>query len=344
MGSGTILTQSVKGERDYLFDNLKALLILLVVFGHIIELYMLKTKTASLIDTLYFIIYIFHMPFFVFVSGYFSKNAEKCRRLAISTFLIPYLVFNVINYYYFNYIVHETIKSSIFLSPIYVTWYLLSMFIWRLTIREVGKIRYIIPLSILIGLGVGYFTEFGSLLSLSRTIVLLPFFVLGYKFNENTIKTIRNKIPWYVGLMGVAVSVAATYSVYKFTAIPWNIVYMQMYASGQLKFLDGVMYRSIMYLLAFAFIFFLIIAMSKTKSFFSSIGRNTLPVFIFHEFFVKLWPLINPFAKSKSLNLIGLTLFSLILTFVLSRSFFLKLYDSIFHGINRLIFNEDPLL
>lgn len=59
-------------ERDYLFDNIKGLLIFLVVFGHLISYSSFK-KIHS-IDFIYLSIYIFHMPIFVFISGYFSKK------------------------------------------------------------------------------------------------------------------------------------------------------------------------------------------------------------------------------------------------------------------------------
>ena len=59
--------------REYKFDNLKILLILLVVLGHIIEPF-------YKLNTLYLIIYAFHMPVFVYISGYFAKGNKiiKC--------------------------------------------------------------------------------------------------------------------------------------------------------------------------------------------------------------------------------------------------------------------------
>jgi len=62
-------------ERDYLFDNIKGLLILLVVFGHMIESFAFKKSTS--INVMYYAIYTFHMPIFIFISGYFSKKIIK---------------------------------------------------------------------------------------------------------------------------------------------------------------------------------------------------------------------------------------------------------------------------
>ena len=59
-------------QRVYYFDNLKAALIFLVVIGHVFEL-----VTSRLIDIAYMFVYIFHMPLFIFVSGYFAKYSPK---------------------------------------------------------------------------------------------------------------------------------------------------------------------------------------------------------------------------------------------------------------------------
>ena len=60
-------------ERDYYFDNLKAVLIFLVVLGH----FLLPIYDDAFLVVLKRLIYVFHMPLFVFVSGYFSKNIYK---------------------------------------------------------------------------------------------------------------------------------------------------------------------------------------------------------------------------------------------------------------------------
>lgn len=54
-------------QRSSRFDNLRALLILLVVFGHCQELIQK--------NLLYRVIYSFHVPAFIFLSGYFRGQA-----------------------------------------------------------------------------------------------------------------------------------------------------------------------------------------------------------------------------------------------------------------------------
>ena len=62
-------------ERDYRIDGIKWLLIVLVTFGHVIE----PALSNPIANKLYSIIYIFHMPLFVFIRGYNAivKDNEK---------------------------------------------------------------------------------------------------------------------------------------------------------------------------------------------------------------------------------------------------------------------------
>lgn len=60
-------------ERDYFFDNLKAVLIFLVVLGH----FLLPIRGDNPLVVVKRLIYVFHMPLFVFISGYFAKKIYK---------------------------------------------------------------------------------------------------------------------------------------------------------------------------------------------------------------------------------------------------------------------------
>ena len=67
------------------FDNIRFILIICVVFGHFLEMI-----PGAMSLYLYRIIYSFHMPAFIFISGYFAKyNREKI----LFTFLYTYLLF-----------------------------------------------------------------------------------------------------------------------------------------------------------------------------------------------------------------------------------------------------------
>ena len=71
----------MKKERIYLWDNIKFILIFLVVLGHFADFH---TATSLNMRRLFFYIYIFHMPLFIFISGLFSKktiNEKKYKKI-----------------------------------------------------------------------------------------------------------------------------------------------------------------------------------------------------------------------------------------------------------------------
>ncbi|WP_426638635.1 acyltransferase family protein [Priestia aryabhattai] len=63
-------------KRDAYFDNVKFILIVLVVFGHLLTPFI---NDEQWLRTLYIFIYTFHMPAFILISGYFAKGYRKER-------------------------------------------------------------------------------------------------------------------------------------------------------------------------------------------------------------------------------------------------------------------------
>ena len=78
-------------ELSPLFDNMKMVLIILVVFGHALEEISLEHEYGIIRAC----IYSFHMPVFIFISGYFSgggAQAKAKKLLLIVGYLISYLI------------------------------------------------------------------------------------------------------------------------------------------------------------------------------------------------------------------------------------------------------------
>ena len=61
-----------KKERDYRFDNIKCIMIFFVVLGHFLELF-----SGNISKAIYIFIYTFHMPVFIFITGYFGNVKRK---------------------------------------------------------------------------------------------------------------------------------------------------------------------------------------------------------------------------------------------------------------------------
>ena len=162
--------------RSALFDNLKVLLIFLVVFAHLLE----ARQGGELSNTLYLIIYSFHMPAFIFVSGWFSRRSTVKKTL--THILVPYLVFQVLYLLFAG-------QPIQFHSPYWILWYLFALLVWRLILpilRLWKPLAYLIlPVSVALSLLGGYADWVGYPFSLSRILVFWPYFMLGYCLSGN---------------------------------------------------------------------------------------------------------------------------------------------------------------
>lgn len=172
--------------RNVYLDNVKGYLIVLVVLGHILGFFRANLDVAR---WLLMFIYIFHMPAFVFLSGYFSdekKGGFTDRRLFFRNllpFIICQLLFIFITYS-FNPMTNKELLRAI-LIPRYALWYVYCLFFWRLVLPYFIKLPNPMGLSIFIGLIGGFLPGNGYILSISRLLAFFPFFMSGYYAKKN---------------------------------------------------------------------------------------------------------------------------------------------------------------
>lgn len=196
--------------RDLYFDTLKFVLIILVIFGHVIEPYRTESK---LLLTLHSFIYTFHMPLFILVSGYFSKNLtfdklKKGTLKLLETYIVFQLIFAVLGM-----IMAKTIYFSWLYIPHFALWYIFSLIIWRIVffvMKDRLKPKYIIILSILASIAVGFLPFIGYPLSASKTIVFFPFFVIGVYLTKENIEKIKS-IPNIFSILFLSILLIACY-------------------------------------------------------------------------------------------------------------------------------------
>lgn len=75
-----------ENKRSLFWDNFKGILIVFVVLGHLLENFFEVPKLKDI----YLFIYLFHMPLFVFVSGFFSQkcNYKKIKNEYIYVYIV----------------------------------------------------------------------------------------------------------------------------------------------------------------------------------------------------------------------------------------------------------------
>ncbi len=321
-----------ENTRDYGFDNMKVFLILLMLFGHCLE----EFSTSGLFGIIRAVVYSFHMPLFIFISGYFSKKDIKVDKLLENT-LIPFFVFNTLWIFMTNgYDFHINI-----FKPVYIFWYLLSLFFWRIGIKYFEKIKGIFWISILIGLYCGCISEADRFLSVSRTISFLPYFILGYQFTPEKVKKHRD-IGKYIILASLLFVILITIVMNVDGFMPVKMYeFIQSYKSTGVSDTRGVLLRGIIYFVAFVYIGIFINLIPNTKNILSIIGARTLPIYILSPFMMK--PMIRfvkrmQFVSDRELLQIICSLGITSLIFIiLGNGYINKLYKTAFAKITTLI-------
>lgn len=154
-------------DRDYFFDNARAILIFLVVLGHLLQPY---TSEDKFLQALYLLIYSFHMPTFLFISGYFAKNLDKPNYLEkiAKKLLLPYVIFFAFFslYYYFTG-KEDAIQLDPF-NPVFALWFLLTLFFFHVVLVIVRRYNPYIVLfiSILVSVLAGFSGNIDSYMSI----------------------------------------------------------------------------------------------------------------------------------------------------------------------------------
>lgn len=283
-------TPTAPKTRLYVFDNIKAFMIFVVVSTH----YLRATEgftMASLSGATYLTMISCDMVLFLFIAGYFSKNVEKCRQGAVKAFLFPYLVLSVFMYG-MRYLIYGHANLHIIL-PTLALWFLLVMFFYRFLLKDLIRIPYILPLSFLISIVAGLIPPLDSTLALGRTFGFLPIFILGYFCTAEHIKKIRNiskmiTVPLFVILIG--------YSFYMAYAkvLPLNTWFLKSsYLSLGIPNAEGIFVRAWILAVSIGWIIVFINLFPDKKTWYTSIGLETMTVYALHLSFRHLISILH---------------------------------------------------
>lgn len=305
-------TKPMNEQRNAQLDNVKALLIFLVVAGHCYEFYMAKSQALAAITTF---IYSFHMPLFVFVSGYLSKNLSKVRDRAFIDLFILYLIFNS-GYYILESVLRHKFIFSVF-KPGWTLWYLLSLFIWRILLKDLVNTRFILPISIILFLIVGCFKDVDTYFSLSRTISFLPFFLLGYFATEDHIQKV-NKIPIAVPLVVLPSLAIWYYFIDTSFDLKLFMHHSKPYDAFELRFRMGILYKIMSFLLAIV-TSVLVYRIAPRKQFsMTRLGASTLFIYLLHPYLVRVLYKFIPLTSESSVAIMLILIAPFIITGILS--------------------------
>ncbi|MGN0521692.1 MAG: acyltransferase family protein [Eubacterium sp.] len=264
------------------WDNVKIFLMFTVVLGHLITYY---TAESTILKSIYFFIYIFHMPAFVFVSGLLMKKTIKLKRYDK---IFSYLILGFIIKFLKFFIDAVTLKSTEIklFDENTVAWYAFAIFIFGLVTIYLQRFNrlHIFLLALVVGIVAGYDSSADTFLSLGRIFAFYIFFYAGFCLEPQKIIDFTNKI--WVKIISAIVFFATAIVVYlKIDDINWLLKLLKgknpYEALSKLEQYAGL-FRLGHYIIAFALIFAVIALIPNVKTFFTKLGSRTLSIYTFH--------------------------------------------------------------
>lgn len=293
-------TEKVKNERIALWDNIKFILIVMVVIGHMSDEF---TSESFILRAVFLFIYSFHMPLFIFISGLFHKDEKVINKIIFYISIgFAYKIFDVIV---------ERLSGNV--VPVFtifedggISWFMFALAIFiALTyiIREQNK-KYLLLFSIILGCFCGYDQSIGDFLYLSRIIVFYPFYLLGNICKREKVELLKEKTKhiWILGLANMLIW--AVICIYKI-----NSIYILRYLfTGRNPFYEGILsyapiIRFMCYLISFVIGASIIFVMPKKRiPLISRAGENSISIYFWHW---KTYIYMNKLIPISSLFFIG---------------------------------------
>lgn len=267
--------------RDPWFDNAKMLLVTLVVVGHSWVL----LPDNGLTDHAYDFLYVWHVPAFVFVTGYLSRgfvyNRVRLWQL-FRTVVVPYVIFEALLALFRIYVGGERLQE-LFQNPHWPMWYLSALFFWRLVTPIFKPMWGGLVVAVAISLVAGAYA--GNTLDLARIVGLLPFFVMGLKATPERLEGLRTR-PAQVAAVAVFVGIwVMTYWTDSWAGTDW--LYYRAPYDRMDNHTHAILTRALVLVLGTlgAWAFFALVP--RVRGWFTTMGSATLVVYLFHGFVVK---------------------------------------------------------
>lgn len=268
--------------RDPWFDNAKMALVTLVVVGHALVL----LPDSATTDHLYDFLYAWHVPAFVFVTGYLSRSWSYSRRRLwqlVRTVAVPYVLFEAAIASFRVHVGGEELEN-LWRDPHWPMWYLSALFFWRLLTPLFKDLWGGLALAVVVSLVAGLYA--GDTLDMARILGLLPFFVMGLKATPERLELLR--APW-VQVCAAGVFVATwllTSRTDDWAATEW-LYYRARYEELDVSDGQAFVTRAALLVLGTLGAWAFLALVPRVRGWFTTMGAATLVVYLFHGFAVK---------------------------------------------------------
>lgn len=216
--------KSGEKKRLYLYDNLKFLLIVLVVLGHLIDDSTVKlfgdgggetgVPQAKVFSGAFVFLYAFHMPLFIFISGLFNRGHDDGRKVLGKAlgFVVIGMLMKCLNYWsqvrFQTDFDKEHSEGETFFDLLGgdgVYWYMFAMaaFMGLCYLFRNSRPWAVLTAAVVTALAAGYDPNVGDEYELSRIVVFFPFYYCGYVLDPEKVAEFVKK--WYVRILSLGV-------------------------------------------------------------------------------------------------------------------------------------------
>lgn len=316
----------------------------MVVYSHLIELF--KPHAYDI----FLLLFAFHMPLFVFISGLLAKRARLSKVL---NFLLIYVIFQTIYLICLPYIYGGTMHYSI-VTPYYHMWYILSLSFWYLIAIAIMKLNFntwqkIIFVIFLIVVSttsriftdeiVNFISTFKSgvtsfTLSFQRTLYFAPFFFIGFFMSKEWWDKISNSMKYRKTFTIVSVALVI-YVFQKVDKVHLDALYR---GSTGYEVHDYTLFEIVFsYLSAVLLCYAVINLMSNKQNLFTYWGDRTLTIYLYHPFF--MWILYKSVQKiniGSYYPKITILAFTFVICMMLSSKFVLQISEPLVNPLNAI--------
>lgn len=335
-------------ERNSFLDILKGVLIILVLVGHFGGD---NTGNSSILNSIYFFIYVFHMPMFVFISGYLSKNLDRSKKRGFEN-IVDFVLFQIIWAIFSCIVLGDKSYLELIWQPGYALWYILALGIWKYFLKDLLKIRYILIISFIIAIFSICTVQFQPVLAIPRIVGFLPFFLLGFITKESFFEKIK-KIPTVFSVIFMIGIFVLSFYIVKETNINYlllyhNCTYTEIIA-GPENIINVVVLNALSYVFAIAtgINFMNVCKKLEKNTFLIKIGQRTLPIYILSNYMQKILFIVQHKIIGEKIylndcaNYFIALLFVIITIYVCSSDFVVNKFNMILEKWRKIVIKEN---
>ncbi|GAB7569004.1 MULTISPECIES: acyltransferase family protein [Gemella] len=171
-----------------------------MIIGHFADQF---TDVSRIYDSIFLFIYSFHIPLFIFISGYFYKNKNITGKAIF--FISIGFAYKICSAIIERFLGTINVEFNLLWDG-GISWFMFAIAVYLITTKvlENQNIKFIFVFSILLALFVGYDQSIGDFLYLSRIIVFFPFYLIGVLLKKFDIVEFRKNNNQYI-ILGIII-------------------------------------------------------------------------------------------------------------------------------------------